>query len=158
MPQFYIASRQLQGCSGHDAGRALLRQLYDAHVHGPFPEICITPLGKPYFPDACWHFSISHTRHHAFCVLADCPVGLDAEERSRKIRPETAKKLLSAEEWAHYQSASDPNEAMLRLWVLKEASAKLSGTGIRTRPNTSCFSPDDPRVQVLNDCVVAVVW
>jgi phosphopantetheinyl transferase len=153
----YLAGQVLDGCTGHEAGRTLLRQLYETHVGGPFPEIRLTPLGKPCFVDSSWHFSISHTRHHAFCVLADHPVGIDAEEQTRPIRPETARKLLSDREFARYQQAQDPNEAMLRLWVLKEATAKLAGTGIRTHPNTTDFSPDDPRVQLLQGCLVAVV-
>ena len=158
MTKVYLAWEQLHGRSGHGVGRSLLRQLYEANVGGEMPQILIAPLGKPYFVDSPWHFSISHTKSHAFCVLADVPVGIDAEELCRKIRPETAKKLLSESEYAQYAAAADPNAAMLHFWVLKEATAKLTGTGIRKRPNTTEFSLDDPSVQILDDCLVAVVY
>ena len=158
MAQIFLASRELGEETGHRAGRVLLRQLYETHVGLPMPPIAIAALGKPYFVDSPWHFSISHTKRHAFCALSDRPIGLDAEELSRCIRPETAKKLLSEREYAQYAAAADPNRAMLHFWVLKEATAKLSGTGIRTHPNTTAFSLDDPRVQILDDCLVAVVY
>lgn len=156
-PQIYLQWQRLEGRTGHQVGRLLLQQLYEAHVGGPMPPIRIAPLGKPVFAHGDWHFSISHTRQHAFCVLSRVPVGLDGEELSRKVRPETAQKLLSPTEYAQYLAAEDPNRAMLSFWVLKEATAKLAGTGIRTHPNTTQFTLPDARLQQIDGCVVAVV-
>ena len=44
----------------------------------------------------------------------------------------------------------------MKLWVLKEAAAKLTGKGIYGYPKDTDFSPDDPRVQILHGCYVAV--
>ena len=137
--------------------RALLRQLYDAHVGGEMPEISTTALGKPYFAESSWHFSISHTKNHAFCVLAPYPVGIDAEEKDRKVNLRLADKILSPAERSRFEAAQDKQAALLRLWVLKEAAAKLSGEGLRGYPSHTNFSLEDPRVTELDGCIVAVM-
>ena len=122
------------------------------------PQILLAPLGKPYFAHSPWHFSISHTKRHAFCVLADRPVGIDAEEMDRKVPMHIMQKILSPEEWAQVEAAPDPALAFLQIWVLKEATAKQSGEGIRIHPKYTCFSLPDPRVQEIDHCLVALVY
>ena len=78
-----IAHEELAGRTGHEAGRALLEQLYKTHFPGEMPKILIAERGKPYFATGNVHFSISHTKDHVFCVLADREVGIDAEEADR---------------------------------------------------------------------------
>ena len=80
----------LDGRGGHEAGWALLRQLYLEETGQPLPPVRLTKRGKPYFPDSPYHFSISHTRRHAACVLGKYPVGLDLEELNRPIRQKGA--------------------------------------------------------------------
>ena len=117
--QYYLAGCELLAQSGHDAGRALLARLYRTHVGTTMPEILTTSMGKPYFATGPWHFSITHTPRHAFCVLANSPVGIDAEEQDRPIRLSLAEKILSDAELARFHAADDPRQALLRLWVLK---------------------------------------
>ena len=74
----------LEGRAGHEAGRQLLAKLYREETGEDLPEIRTTDRGKPYFPDSPWHFSISHTPKHAFCVLSRNNVAIDAEEADRK--------------------------------------------------------------------------
>ena len=121
------------------------------------PQILQAPLGKPYFTHSPWHFSISHTKRHAFCVLADRPVGIDAEEMDRKVPMHIMQKILSPEEWAQVEAAPDRDLAFLQIWVLKEATAKQSGEGIRIHPKYTHFTLPDPRVQRIDGCVVAIV-
>ena len=80
-----MAHCPLNGMSGHEAGRMLLTRLYRAQTGRELPEILTTDRGKPYFADNSLHFSISHTRRHAFCVLSEHNVGLDAEEADREV-------------------------------------------------------------------------
>lgn len=157
MNNLRIAGEPLEGRSGHEAGRQLLQRLYREATGEPLPEIRITQRGKPEFVNSVWHFSISHTPHHVFCALATSPVGLDAEETDRRIRPELAEKILSPTEMKRYTAAADPNACLLRLWVLKEAEAKCTGEGLRGYPNHTDFSPEDPRIRVMNGCYVAVI-
>lgn len=152
-----VASCHLGNRSGHEAGRMLLQRLYWEETGQPLPEIRTTERGKPFFPNSKLFFSISHTARHAFCVLAHCPVGIDAEETDRLIRPVLIPRVLSDEELARYDAASDKDRAFLSLWALKEADAKLSGEGLRGFPNYTNFSPEDPRVHIWAGCVVALL-
>ena len=151
-----VASCELNGRGGHEAGRALLEALYREATGLPLPPIVIGEWGKPYFVDSGWHFSISHTKNHAFCVLARENVSIDAEELDRPIDQKLAEKILSPREKAQYDAAPDKNRALLTFWVLKEAAAKLSGRGLRGYPNDTDFSLDDPRVREMDGCLVAI--
>jgi 4'-phosphopantetheinyl transferase len=153
-----IGHEPLKGRSGHEAGRALLERLYRENFGDELPEILVAERGKPYFATGNVHFSISHTKHHAFCVLADRAVGIDAEEMTRIANPKLAEKILSPEEMSQYEAAKDKNKALLTFWVLKEAAAKMTGEGLKGYPNQTNFSLDDPRVQIIDGCLVAVIY
>ena len=146
----------LEGRTGHQAGRELLARMYREATGEDMPPIAIAPKGKPYFPHSPWHFSITHTKRHAFCALAKCPVGIDAEELDRVVHMKLADKVLSDSEKLRYEGCSDKRDAFLRLWVLKEASVKLTGEGLGGYPNHTDFSPDDPRIQTIDGCYVAI--
>ena len=121
------------------------------------PKILVADRGKPYFADSNLHFSISHTPNHAFCVLSEHSVGIDAEELDRKINLKLAEKVLSPAEKMQFDAAADQRKALLTFWVLKEAAAKLTGEGLRGYPNHTNFSLDDPRVTEIDGCLVAVL-
>ena len=157
MAKLYLAHCELNGCSGHDAGRQLLGQLFKAHVGSEMPEISVAEGGKPYFATGDWHFSISHTKRHAFCALSDAPIGIDAEEADRMIDLRLADKILSPAEKARFDAAENKHQSLLRLWVLKEAAAKLSGKGLRGYPNHTDFDPNDSRVRIIDGCYVAIL-
>ena len=152
-----MASCELKGISGHEAGRLLLARLYREETGEDLPPIAVTERGKPYFETASLHFSISHTKKHAFCVLSDRNVGIDAEEKSRDIDLRLAERILSPMEKAQFDAAEDKRLALLTFWVLKEAAAKYSGEGLRGYPRHTEFSLDDPRVTEIDGCLVAVL-
>ena len=147
---------RLEGRSGHEVGRQLLQQLYQEETGTDCPPILTAPRGKPYFEDCSLHFSISHTKNHAFCVLSDHPVGIDAEEKDRRVDLRLAEKILSEGERQRFDQATDSRDALLRFWVLKEAAAKLTGEGLRGYPNHTDFYPNDTRIQEIDGCYVAV--
>ena len=153
----FFSGCPLNGRSGHQAGRELLTELYFRATGDTLPPIAIAERGKPYFPDSEWHFSISHTKGHAFCVLAKNPIGIDAEELTRRIDLRLADKILSPAERAEYDAAADKRRALLTFWVLKEAAAKCTGEGLRGYPNHTSFSLSDPRVTEQSGCLVAVI-
>ena len=116
--------------------------------------------GKPYLENADdipLHFSISHTKNHAFCAIAPVNLGIDAEEMDRPIKLSLAEKILSSGELFRFRQAKDPRAALLRLWVLKEAAAKRGGEGLRGYPSHTDFSPEDPRIYEIGGCYVAVL-
>lgn len=124
-----VGNMALNGLSGHDAGRHLLTELYCQQYGTELPPIAVTDRGKPYFVTGNVHFSISHTDSMAFCVLSDRPAGIDAEEITRDIDLKLANKILSPAEKTRLEAASDKKAALLKLWVQKEAYAKLTGRG-----------------------------
>ena len=152
-----LASCELGGLTGHEAGRQLLAELYRSETGENLPEIRVTDRGKPYFPESPWHFSISHTPKHAFCVLSRSNVAVDAEEADRNINLKLAEKILSPREKRQFDAAENKKKALLTFWVLKEAAVKLSGDGLRGYPNHTNFSLEDPRVTEIDGCLVAVL-
>ena len=151
-----LACCALNGRTGHEAGRSLLTRLYGEATGQPLPPIEVGAWGKPAFSDSDWHFSISHTKKHAFCVLAEENIAIDAEELDRRVNLSLAEKILSPTEKAQFDAAADKNRALLTFWVLKEASAKLSGRGLHGCPNDTAFSLDDPHVREMDGCLVAI--
>lgn len=152
-----IRWRRTEQGAGHEAGRALLEEMYCQLRGKPMPRILLTPRGKPYFENETVFFSVSHTKYHVFCVLSEKPVGIDAEEEDRQIDLRLAEKILSGQERELYETARDKRLALLRLWVLKEAAAKCSGEGLRGYPSHTRFSPEDPRITMIDGCLVAVI-
>ena len=152
-----LLSRPLAGSSGHEAVWALLEEGYRRETGQSLPEVARTEAGKPFFPNSPWHFSLTHTRRHAFCVLSREPVGVDAEELDRPIRLALARKILSPGEFAQFSRAEDPRLALLTFWVLKEAAANCTGEGLRGYPRHTHFSLEDPRVTVMDGCLVAII-
>ena len=152
-----FAACRLSGQTGHQAGRALLEALYREETGEALPPIHISPGGRPYFPDSPYHFSISHTHRHAFCVLSRRPVGIDAEELDRQVRLSLSRRILSESELLQFEAAENKRRALLTFWVLKEAAAKLSGQGLRGFPNQTRFSLDDPRVWEWDGCLIAML-
>ncbi len=155
--EHYFTGEALAGRSGHAVGRELLAALYRQATGEALPPIAIASGGKPYFPDSPWHFSITHTKNHAFCALAPCPIGIDAEELDRQVSPKLAARILSLGELAQYEAAPDKAKALLTFWVLKEAQGKCSGTGIQYPHNQTDFSLADSRVQIYDGCLIAII-
>ena len=150
-----LLGEALDGRSGHQVGRQLLAQLYHQATGETLPPIAVTENGKPYFPDSPGHFSMSHTEQYAFCALSRQNIGLDAEEKGRKVSPAMLEKFLSPTEKSRV--GEDPQDGFLRLWVLKEALAKLTGKGIGNWIKNTDFDPFDQRIQEINGCYVAVL-
>lgn len=153
----YLEGKELGKQTGHEAGRQLLEEMYLRYVGGEMPTVLTEELGKPYFADSPWHFSISHSKNHVFCALSRNRIGIDAEELDRKVSLKLAEKILSPGERQQYDRAEDKRLALLKFWVLKEAQAKMTGEGIRSYPNHTEFSLCDLRVQELHGCLVAVI-
>lgn len=138
---------RLDGRDGHTVSRKLLRELV-----GQLPPILVTPQGKPYFETGDLHFSISHTDRHAFCCVSEKNIGIDAEEMDRPISP-ALRRMCSSGELARCHTDRD----ILRLWVLKESWAKLTGRGVGNYLKDTDFCPDDSRILEIDGCFVAVM-
>lgn len=152
-----IGHSEIISASGHDTAYAVLSKLWQEEFGGTLPKIAYTDRGKPYFENIPTFFSVTHTRNHAFCVISDRRVGIDAEEIDRVVNPALAEKILSPGEYAQYCASQNRNRALLTFWVLKEAAAKCTGEGLRGYPNETDFLLNDPRVTERNGCLVAII-
>ncbi|MBR3301592.1 MAG: RecX family transcriptional regulator [Firmicutes bacterium] len=94
--------------------------------------------------------SISDTVNYWACCIEPHNVGLDMEERSRRVKPAIARKLHKAEQ--EYLSVlseggSEWTEEFLSIWTRKEAWSKYKGAGLSL--GFSSFS-------VLDGCIEGV--
>ena len=86
--------------------------------------------GKPFIvshPEL--HFSLSHCKEAAVCVLSRQPVGVDVESIGR-YRDSVARYAMNDEELVQIQQAERPEVEFTRLWTMKESLLKLTGEGI----------------------------
>ena len=83
--------------------------------------------GKPYLKEKNdLYFTLSHSKHYVICAVADCEIGADIEPSS-SARPAVLRRCFSPEEQAWI--GEDPKR-FARLWTMKEAYMKLTGTGL----------------------------
>ena len=91
--------------------------------------------GKPFIEDCPVHFSISHADGViAVAVSNDHPVGVDTQE-VRALREGFMTRYFSEGEQAQIRTATDRDEALIRLWTAKEAVGKYQGTGLNGDPH-----------------------
>ena len=97
---------------------ALLSMALEWH-YGISAEAAIryTGLDQPYLPESPVYLSLSHSKTHALCVLADFPVGCDIETR-RPISERAKRRILA--------SCENPGDFFAH-WTLKECAIKLAG-------------------------------
>lgn len=115
--------RRLESAQGkaQSAGAGLLLR----HLFGD-AEIQYGEFGKPYLTDnKDVHFSLSHSAQQVVCAVADSAVGVDIQPLS-PIRPAVLKRCVTAEE---QKWIGDSTERFTRLWTMKEAVVKMTGTG-----------------------------
>lgn len=86
--------------------------------------------GKPFIighPEI--HFNMSHCKEAAICAVSDRPIGVDVES-VREYKESLARYTMNEEELHQIINAPRPDVAFTRLWTMKEATAKMTGTGI----------------------------
>ena len=107
------------------AGLLLTRILGE---NGNAPTLIYGANGKPYLADKPdTFFSITHSDKWVFLAIADCEIGIDAQ-MPRKVCPRLAARSTSPEELAWVKEDTEPH--FTRLWTMKEAYLKYTGTGL----------------------------
>jgi 4'-phosphopantetheinyl transferase len=90
--------------------------------------------GKPRVGDDAWHAGIAHAEGRAMVgIAANGPIGVDLEPRSRlPAMAEIAERICHAGEREALDGLPQPqrDEALLALWVRKEAVLKADGIGL----------------------------
>ncbi|MBR1469756.1 MAG: 4'-phosphopantetheinyl transferase superfamily protein [Prevotella sp.] len=143
--------RQLALRYRHELGRRMCAAAYLLLCEGLRKEYGITekPVfefgehGKPSIigrPDI--HFSLSHCREAAICVVSDRPVGIDVESVGR-YSDTLARYTMNDRELEEIGRSDRPDIAFIRLWTMKEAVLKCTGEGIgRDLKNVLNQSPE----------------
>ena len=122
----------------HESGRRenalafieLMRGLRAEYGMTDIPRFEYNQHGKPSLTGCPHiHFSISHCRVAAGCLISDVPCGFDVE-RIRKVSDNMIAHSMNLKEQEIIGSSPWPELAFVRLWTRKEALYKLWGTGI----------------------------
>ena len=93
-------------------------------------EFDYSDKGKPELKDYPHiHFNLSHSGDMAACVISSADVGVDVQ-RIGPVKDNVAKRVLTAEEYAGFKNADNPDEFFCEVWVIKESYLKLTGQGI----------------------------
>lgn len=74
-------------------------------------------------------FNLSHCKEAALCAVSTKPIGADVEA-VRPMKDMLVDYTMNEAEAAEIHAAENPDAAFIRLWTMKEATAKLVGTGI----------------------------
>lgn len=120
------------------SGRIAVREAFARYArrHGLPTAIRIAyrPTGQPYLPEAGGlHCSVSHSAGWGIAAVSAQPVGVDIE-RSRPHAASLLHYLIDPRERELLLQSMDSAQALTSAWTIKEATAKLLGTGLRFHP------------------------
>ena len=106
--------------------------------------------GKPYLKGGNLpYFSLAHSDHFVVCAVDNSPIGIDIEPLS-PIRPAVLRRCFSEKEQAWI---GDNSERFTRLWTMKEAYMKMTGTGLSVpAKEINLFIPVASGYDKQNDC------
>ena len=110
----------------------------------PIGDVTFTDTGKPYFLNANFYFSISHSHGLCAVAVADKPVGVDVEIIKTTYPPHLVERSLTDDEKAIYDGD------FTRIWCRKEAVAKMTGEGITGYPvkiDTSTYTFHEQQIE-----------
>ena len=107
-------------------------------------DYCLQPFGKreqdrqyifgknekPFFSDADFFFSISHSETMVAVSFSDSETGCDVQYGEHKNNLYLAKRFFTACEYDTLLRASDPEMTFYRMWAIKESYLKFTGQGI----------------------------
>ena len=97
--------------------------------HLPADRVIFTESGKPCFAELPYSFSLSHSKDVCAAALSDRPVGIDIESCRSSYKPRLIERSLAPAEKEIFDGD------FTRVWVRKEAVAKMTGKGITGFPN-----------------------
>lgn len=124
--------------------------------NGVAPALAYGENSKPYLADCPdTHFSITHSDKWVFLADTDCEIGIDAQ-MPRKVCPRLAARSTSPEELTWVKENTEPHFA--RLWTMKEAYLKYTGTGLTVPIRSAIVSvPPTAGYDKQNDCYWALL-
>ena len=96
-------------------------------------DYCYGEHGKPDFAEGRFHFNLSHSGQYVCCAVAEEEVGIDIQRMRPLKNTRLAERFFSQKENELLRACGsevERRELFYRIWVRKEAYAKLTGAGI----------------------------
>jgi 4'-phosphopantetheinyl transferase len=113
--------------------------------------------GKPYLKNIKGiHFNISHSGRVAMCAVNNEPVGVDVE-MVRPFSDNVIRRIMSAEEREALASVQDRDKLFFKIWTLKEAYLKFTGSGISALDSITVYPTKDGIVTNAEGCKFALI-
>lgn len=112
---------------------ALLRQLLSIHLQRPAAGLRWEKAahGKPYLADRSCFFNLTHSENVAALAVSAQEVGLDIEDRTRRVEYlALGQRFFAAAEAAELENAADQRHFFFEVWTAKEAYIKALGDGL----------------------------
>lgn len=112
---------------------ALLRRLLSMHLARPAHELVWQKAehGKPYLADGSCAFNLTHSEDVAALAVGSGEVGLDVEDRRRRVDFfALGKRFFAPPEAAELEKSDDPRRLFFEIWTAKEAYIKALGDGL----------------------------
>lgn len=149
-------ARNLGEARSHQAEQYLRSLIHSKGMPFDLP-IRRSPKGKPFLSTMQnLYFNITHSRTHIVIALSDTPVGIDLEPL-RPYPPMLVHRYFHRDEADYLDTLADERkaEAFTRLWTLKEAYVKYTGTGMANHfPTFAITLPDPPYPDTISRILV----
>ncbi|MGV8835344.1 4'-phosphopantetheinyl transferase family protein [Cellvibrio sp.] len=148
------ALKFVRGKESYVASRWLLRTVLAQYTNLPpeMVEFLRTDKGKPYLPQSDIHFSLSHSGHWALLAVGKTElIGIDIEAvGTTRDLIGIAESYYHPHEFAQLQAlaGSAQHDYFYRLWTLKEAFFKATGTGISAGLEKIAFGLTGDKISV----------
>jgi 4'-phosphopantetheinyl transferase len=140
----YTIGHFLSNCAADSFQEISVNQAIKSYNAAYNYSVAVSENEKPYFSEMPeLFFNLSHSGNYAACIVSDKPCGIDIEG-NRKIKTSVAKRFFTPKEYRWIYEASDASiqtERFLRLWTLKEAYSKMTGSGIAKEISNIEFLP-----------------
>lgn len=94
-------------------------------------EIDLSHVNKPYLKEQNIYFNITHSEKLVICIIADFPVGIDAEFIHEKINYMDFQSQMTVREFNEIHHADNKIKCLLKYWTKKEAIIKADGRGLQ---------------------------
>lgn len=87
--------------------------------------------GKPYLADGSCHFNLTHSEEVAALAVGTHELGLDIEDRRRKVDfYALGRRFFAPPEALELERSPDPRTLFFEIWTAKEAYIKALGDGL----------------------------
>jgi len=148
---FYGPDPEDDPARAHQYGKILLKYalLHEKQLNYLNQTIVRNEWGKPALQDYPQiQFNVSHCKGLAVCIVADVPVGIDAEY-IRPYSPYAAMHAMNQQELENISRAPDSNRLFFIYWTLKESCIKAMGYGIAYSMKKVAFEISDHEIRCL---------